>query len=660
MQSLATLLHNPKKRRTFSTFASGGLIVLGLAAWHGLGLRAWGDGLMIAAALLAGHDVALRAWNSLRHRHVSIELLVTVAATGALAIGEYWEAAAVTFLFVFGAYLEARTLSRTRQVLGDLLDMAPARAIVVREGEQVEVLPHEVRPGETVLVKPGGKIAVDGDVIEGRSAVDESAITGEPMPEDKGPGDAVYAGTVNQDGLLRVRATGVGADTTLARIIRRVEEAQEEKAPTQQFIERFARWYTPFIIGLSAFVFAITRDLELALTLLVIGCPGALVISTPVSVVAGIGRAAKSGILIKGGEYLENAGKISALALDKTGTLTQGKPRVTEVIPLWPELVAEPAGVGLAASRLTPARATESLAVSSGNGHGRWSAAQAEVLTWAAVAEAGSEHPLARAIVREAETLGKILLPADFEARPGRGVRATYQGHVVAVGTPEWVGELSVAVDEQAQSHLARLKSAGRTAVVAALDGTMLGVLGISDPLRAAAPGAVRRLKELGLERVVMLTGDDRRTAETIAREAGIEEVRAELLPDDKLDAIRELQRQGHVVAMLGDGINDAPALAAADIGIAMGAAGTGIAIETADVALMADDLAKLPEALRLSRATLRNIHQNVVIALVTVTALLTGVLLGRVHMAGGMLVHEASVMLVIFNAMRLLRSPTR
>jgi Cd2+/Zn2+-exporting ATPase len=416
-----------------------------------------------------------------------------------------------------------------------------------------------------------------------------------------------------------------------------VEEAQDEKAPTQRFIERFAKWYTPGIIVLSVVAYIVSRDIELALTLLVIGCPGALVISTPVAVVAGIGRAAKSGILIKGGEYLENAGKISALALDKTGTLTQGKPRVTDVIPL--------------ASSLNP----NLPAITQG-----WDSAQISILRWAAIVEAGSEHPLARSILSAADVLGNIPAADDFETITGRGVKAHHGGHAIAVGTLELMLELNVRVQENARDTLTRLKSEGKTAVLVALDGEVIGILGISDPIREKAPSMIKRLKEVGLKRIVMLTGDDRLTAESIAHQAGIEEIRAELLPEDKLDVIRALQREGHVVAMVGDGINDAPALAAADIGIAMGAAGTDIAIETADIALMSDDLMKLPEAIRLSKATLRNIYQNVFIALVTVTVLLLGVLFGRVHMAGGMLIHEASVLIVILNGMRLLRGKPR
>lgn len=633
MEKIRAVLNNLQQRRKLLTLTSGGLILLALGADFFFGWRVVYNFAMVAAALIAGWDIAMRAFTSLRNRHVSIELLVTIATTGALVIGEYWEAAAVTFLFIFGAYLEARTLSQTRQVLKGLLDMAPVTATVVRDGIQVEILPDEVEPDEIVLVKPGTKVSVDGEVVEGRSHVDESAITGEPMPEAKHPGARVYAGTVNQSGLLKVRAKGVGADTTLARIIRRVEEAQEEKAPTQRFIERFARWYTPFIIGLSGVAYLITRDVELALTLLVIGCPGALVISTPVSVVAGIGRAAKAGILIKGGEYLENAGKISAIALDKTGTLTRGKPHVTDIIPLT--TVPNPGVSGM---------------------NGTWNMEQASILQWAAIVEAGSEHPLARSILSEAQRHALVPAADSFDTCTGRGVKATYQGRTLAVGSLDLMAAMNVSVNGRSNEALTGLKAEGKTAVLVSVDQKAVGVIGISDPIRETTPAMIQRLKETGVRRIVMLTGDDELTAQSIARAAGIEDVRAGLLPEDKLEAIHDLKKQGHVVAMVGDGINDAPALAAADIGIAMGAAGTDVAIETADIALMADDLMKIPEAVRISKATLRNIHQNVAIALLTVSGLLLGVILGKVHMAGGMLIHEASVLIVILNGMRLLR----
>lgn len=633
MKQLQTWWQSPKQRRQLLTAVSGLLILLAWSSKYLLNQIDWHNGLMAAAALIAGSDIALRAWHSLRRHHISIELLVTIATASALVIGEYWEAAAVTFLFLFGAYLEARTLSQTRRVLQGLLELTPTTAIVLRDGSQTEVMPHEVLPGEMVLVKPGTKIPVDGEVIDGRSAVDESAITGESIPAEKVAGTAVYAGTVNQAGLLQVKAIGVGADTTLARIIGRVEEAQEEKAPTQRFIERFARWYTPFIILLSGAAYLVTGDLELALTLLVIGCPGALVISTPVSIVAGIGRAAKRGILIKGGEYLENAGKISVLALDKTGTLTAGRPTVTDVVALQTAVTAD----------------TDS-------GTSIMERNEQQVLYWAAIAEAGSEHPLAQAIVAAADSADPIPVADEFETFTGQGVQASYLGHKIGVGTTDLMSDLGIIVPAIAHWELENLQAAGKTAVLVALDGLVIGVLGIADQLRPTAPAMMRRLQAAGLKKIVMLTGDNAGTAQAIAAAAGIQDVRADLLPEDKLKIIRQLQAKGHVVAMVGDGINDAPALATADIGIAMGAAGTDVAIETADIALMTDDLLKIPEALQLSRATLNNIRQNVIIALVTVALLLTGVLLGKVHMAGGMLIHEASVMIVILNGMRLLR----
>jgi Cd2+/Zn2+-exporting ATPase len=370
-----------------------------------------------------------------------------------------------------------------------------------------------------------------------------------------------------------------------------------------------------------------------------------------VSIVAGIGRAAKSGILIKGGEYLENAGKISALALDKTGTITEGKPRVSKVVAFAPQPVPTGGSPALAAAgKNAPTKRPES------PGQGQWSAAEREVLHTAAIAEAGSEHPLARAVV---ETVGPVHVAPQFErfeTRTGLGVVAENGGERIAVGSASLMEDLGIDLPPAVEAELSRLKRAGQTVVLVSRDETVLGAIGISDTVREVAVSTIDRLKALGLESITMLTGDDPATARAIAEEVGIDDVRAGLLPEDKLDAIRELQEEGHVVAMVGDGVNDAPALATADIGIAMGAAGTDIAIETADIALMADELDKLPEAIRLSKATLRNIRQNVVIALATVASLLLGVLLGKIHMAGGMLIHEVSVMIVILNGMRLLK----
>lgn len=606
------------QRRLLTVLLSGALLVLGLLFIRFPLFLTTGQMLLVVATAVAGYDIAVRAVRSLASRTIGVELLVTIAATGALLIGEYWEAAAVTFLFTFGAWLEARTLQSTRRALGELLELAPEVAVVLRDGQPLEVSPWEVVAGETVLVRPGSRLAVDGWVIEGSSTVDQSPITGEPLPVTKQEGDEVFAGTVNQNGLLQVRATQVGADTTLARIIQRVEAAQEAKAPTQRFIERFAARYTPAMLLLAGIVWLLTQDLHLALTLLVISCPGALVISTPVSIVAGIGRAARKGILIKGGEHLERAGRIDTVAFDKTGTLTQGEPVLSTVVTLGD------------ADRL-------------------------DLIRTAASAELASEHPLAAPIRAAAD--GQLHFPEQFESVTGRGISATVAGSRVLVGSLRFMEESGIQVDRSVRQSLDDMQEQGQTAVAVARDGQLLGLLGIEDQIRGDAAAAIAELQRMGIRSTVMLTGDGSRTARAVAQAAGIDRVEAELLPEDKLEKIHELQDAGAVVAMVGDGINDAPALAAADVGVAMGAAGTDVAIETADIALLADELGRLPEAIRLSRLTLRNIRQNTGLALLTVAGLLAGVLLGQVHMAGGMLIHQLSVFLVILNAMRLMRA---
>src|SRR5690625_4134256 len=611
---------SPAARRLITTVTSGVLLLIGLGFLHLWNSPVTANALLTAATLVAGGGIATRAISSLGRRVISIELLVTIAAVGALFIGEYWEAAAVTFLFTFGAYLEARTLQSTRRALSELMDLAPEFAVVLRDGQPVEVSPWEVQPGEQVIVRPGMRLAVDGVVQSGSSAVDESAITGEPLAASKREGDQVFAGTVNQTGLLTVSATGVGADTTLARIIQRVEEAQEAKAPTQQFIERFASWYTPAMLGLSIIVWLISGNLHLALTLLVVSCPGALVISTPVAVVAGIGRAARQGLLIRGGQHLERAARVDTVAFDKTGTLTGGRPVVTSVSTFG-------------------------------------GAEEADVLVTAAAAELPSEHPLGRAVVAAGRAAGEPVWPDSFTSRTGLGIEAVVGGSTVRVGSLRFLADQPGGLPTGAAAEAERLQAAGRTVAGVARDGRFLGLLGIEDALRPEAAAAVQALRRQGVRRLLLLTGDGGPAAAEVAAATGISEVHAGLLPENKLRHVRELQATGHTVALLGDGINDAPALAAADTGIAMGAAGTDLALETADLALMDDDLLKLPEAFRLARLTVSNMRQNTVIALGTAAFLLAGVLAGEVHMAGGMLVHQASVLLGIANALRLLRA---
>lgn len=586
---------------------------------------------LAATALLCGLPIAVRAVRKLRDRQVGIELLVTIAMIGAAVIGELWEAAAVSVLFLIGEFVERRALRRTRQALTNLLKLLPDTAIVLRNGVAVEVAPDEVRAAEIVRVTAGARIPVDGEVIEGYAAVDESAITGEPVPPEKAVGAVVHAGTICRDGILGVRATRSGADTLLARIIDQIEVAQEERAPMQRSIDRFAQWYTPAIILLAVLVFALTRRLETAMTLLVIGCPGALVIATPAAIMSGIGRAAQRGILIKGGEHLETTAAVSVLALDKTGTITEGKPSLTEVIPLRTNSSDE-------------------------SGSAEWSASQYEIVRWAAIAEAGSGHPFASAIVSAAAKDGPLPKAQFMRVHPGRGVEASYDGHTIAVGNVKLMRESAVALPPRDLAQLEQLRADGKTPVIVAVDGSVVGILALADRHRDSALDIVHKADAIGISRILMLTGDDLKSATAVAERIGIREVHASLLPEQKLQMVQQLKARGSIVAMVGDGINDGPALAQADVGVAMGRGATDLAMETADVVLTTNDLAKLVDAVRISRATVRNIRQNLAIAMLTVAALLIGVLTGSVHMAGGMLVHQLSVFAVTLNATRLLR----
>ena len=615
-------LHRWGNARWTIPMISGLLIVASFVVARVFGSDEVGNSFMVAAAAVAGAPIVIKAARALTSRVIGIDLLVSVATIGALIIGQYWEAAAVTFLFGIGHALEAATLNKTRSALAELVASSPDVAVVIREGEQVEVPAAGVVMGETVLVKNGAKVPVDGEVIAGAGGLDEASITGESIPVEKSTGDKVFAGTVSTGGFLQVKATGVGADTTLARIIHRVEEAQDAKASTQQFMDRFSGWYTPAIMVLALVVGLISGDVVLALTLLVIGCPGALVISIPVSIVAGIGRAAKDGILIKGGEFLETSAKITAVAVDKTGTLTTGRPHLSDVVVLDPRMD------------------------------------RAQVLTWAARAEAGSEHPLARPILAAAaeQNLPIAGLPEHTEPVPGKGIAATTAGRRVLVGNLALLEQYGVADTMGAAGAAEELASAGHTPMIVAVDDTVAGVVAVADKVREDAAQMVADLHKAGVRKVIMLTGDAPLVANAIGEATGVDEVHAGLLPEDKLVVVQELQRQGHTVAMVGDGVNDAPALATANIGVAMGAAGSAVAVETADIALMADNLLKLPEAISLARRTVANMRQNIAIALTTVSLLLLGVLLGGVTMTIGMLVHEVSVLVVIVNAMRLLR----
>lgn len=597
-----------------------GLLLLFALSLHLLGLSQWKDSVLVVSSLFAGYFIAVKAFKALRMRAFSIELLVTIAVIGALIIGEYVESAVVTFLFIFGAYLESRTLEKTRSSLRELIDQAPTEATVIRPEGHIKVPVEEVSEGDRVLVRSGEKIAVDGIIVSGQALIVEAAITGESVPAGKSAGDRVFSGTVLDNGYIEVTAERVGDDTTFAKIIEMVEEAQESKTQTQKFLDRFAQIYTPAIVILSVLVYAVSRNVELALTFLVIACPGALVISAPVSMVAGIGNGARNGVLIKGGEIMERLSKIDMVVFDKTGTLTKGRPEVTEIKTWGPD--------------------------------------EASLLRIVAEAEQLSEHHLGQTIVSEARKRALPLehQPHEVEIIKGGGMLATVNGKHLAIGNRKLMGDQGVSVADEVNAYATAREKAGNTAVLIAIDREIAGVISIADQIKPEAKAAIAQLRNAGVKQAIMLTGDNRHTAQLVGDELGLDAVYAELLPQDKVRWVNALKSQGYRVAMVGDGINDAPALATADVGLAMGVGGTDISMETADIVLMSDRLDQFAHAYSLAKATVRNMKQNTLLAVGTVVFLLAGVLLGKIFLASGMLVHELSVLLVTVNAVRLIR----
>lgn len=598
----------------------GGLIVLSfvLHRLNGLEYNPFIIALMLTTTVVAGTPIFRNAVQAARYRIIGIDALVTIAVTGAVFIGEYWEAAAVTFLFMLGDYLESRTIEKTRSSIRALLDSAPDRTRVRRNGQEIEISPDEVSEGDTVIVRPGEKISVDGTIIEGTAHINEAAITGESLPVGKTVEEAVFSGTIIESGYLLIRADKVGDDTTFARIIQMVEEAQDKKARTQQFLERFSRYYTPAIIVLAILLYLTTRELVLSLTLLVIACPGALVISTPVSIVAGIGNGAKNGILIKGGDIIEKLGTVQALAFDKTGTLTIGRPVVTEIKT--------------------------------------YEIPEKELLRLASIGESYSEHPLGRAIIKRAVEQGEDLdvVPKNAQIIAGQGLKFEYQDRQYLIGNRKLFQSEGIEIDEQ-EEYLQLQERKGQTAVLVGDTQRVLGVISLADVVREDAKQLISSLRSVGIKRLVMLTGDNNRTARAIAEQLGMDDYYGELLPEDKVRMLGKLQADYGRVAMVGDGINDAPALASADLGIAIGGAGTDVAMETADVVLMSAEIRKLTYAIGLSRATVKNMKQNIYFAIAVAGLLLAGVLIRSVNLSIGMLIHELSVLLVIINAARLL-----
>ncbi len=575
-----------------------------------------------------GVQTTRRAWSAARLFSLDMNVLMLVAVCGAVAIGQWSEAAAVIFLFALAQYLESRSMGRARHAIRALMELAPAQAQVRRDGRELTIPAEALVLGDTIIVRPGEKIPIDGRITDGTSDINQAPITGEALPVDKQAGDEVFAGTINGHGALLIEVTRVRHDTTMARIISLVETAQARRAPAQAFVDRFARYYTPSVIAVAAAV-AVVPPLAFgrpfgdwfyrALVLLVISCPCALVISTPVSVVSALAGAARRGLLIKGGVHLERAAAVRVVAFDKTGTLTLGRPEVVETVGF---------------DGIEPA----------------------EVRRVAAAIEARSEHPIARAIIRGSAGDGTALPAGEgFRALPGLGAEATVDGQPVVVGNHrlfEERGLCSPAIDRQLEA----MGQAGRTAVLVARAGTTLGMVGVADRTREMARAAVDQLRRAGVAHVVMLTGDNEQTAAAIASHLGIAEWRSELLPADKVAAIEDLKRRFGAVAMVGDGVNDAPALAAADIGIAMGAAGTDAALETADVALMSDDLMAVPGFFRLGRATVLNIRANVAVALGLKAAFLALAVAGVATLWMAVAADMGASLLVIANGLRLLR----
>jgi Zn2+/Cd2+-exporting ATPase len=580
------------------------------------------------AMLIGGYSTAIKGLRNLVKLNFDMDTLMTIAVAGAVAIGEWGEGAVVAVLFGVSETLEAYTMDRARQSLRSLMEIAPRVARVLRFGKEEEIPVEDVRVGDTLVVRPGEKIAMDGVISGGRSAINQAAITGESIPVDKAPGAEVFAGTLNGEGALEVRVSRLVEDSTVAKMIHLVEEAQAQRAPSQTFVERFARYYTPAVMALSALIVVVpplffgqewAPWVYRGLSLLVVACPCALVVSTPVSIVSAIANAARNGVLIKGGAHLERAGSLKAIAFDKTGTLTRGQPEVTDVAPM-----------------------AQDRSVS-------------DLLCLAAAVEERSEHPLARAIIRKAACDHRHD-SADFQALVGRGARAQVNGQAVYVGSPALFGQ-DLGLDLGEAGALAQQwQSEGKTVMLVGTEQAVLGAVAVADTPRESSAGAVAGLREAGVTRTVMLTGDNALTARAIGQRIGVDEVRADLLPQDKVQAVRDLEARHGAIGMVGDGVNDAPALAAATVGIAMGGAGTDVALETADIALMADDLSKLPFTIALSRATLRVIKQNIGLALGLKLLAVLAVFPGWLTLWLAILADMGATILVTLNGMRLLR----
>ncbi len=585
--------------------------------------------LYIAAYIFGGWDISQHAWHAIKEKHFDTDLLMVMAALGAAFLGEFAEGALLLFLFSLGHALEERALDRARAAVRALADLAPKVALVRRDGKEQELPVESLRLEDVVIVRPGVRIPVDGVILTGNSGVDQASVTGESLPVDKVPGDQVFASTVNGEGALEVKVTRLAKDSTLARVMKMVEEAQAQKSPTQQTVEKFERVFVPAVLILTALIiivpplfgFPFRESFLRAMTLLVAASPCALALGTPATILAGVAQAARNGVLVKGGAPLENLGRLKAIAFDKTGTVTHGKPEVTDVVAFQ---------------------------------ESGWK--EADILSLAAGVESRSAHPLAQAVVRSAQTQGlPVSVMDEVESLTGRGLRAVSNGKTIWIGNRKLMDEATVTLSAEALEKAQTFQETGKSLMWIAKGQTAIGLIALADTLRNEAAPTMKALQQMGVAHTIMLTGDNARSASAIAKEIGLTEFRADLMPEDKLTVIRELVNEYGQVAMIGDGVNDAPALANATVGIAMGGAGTDVALETADVALMGDDLSKLHFAVGLGRATRAIIVQNLFISLGVIALLIITSLTGIVSIGIAIIFHEGSTLVVVANALRLL-----
>lgn len=605
-------------KKNVITVISGLLIALGFFSHfvlENVGLSEWS---LIIASVFGITPIAIQAFQAMKVKVISIDVLVSIAAIGALFIQNYEESAIVTFLFLFGHYLEQRTLNQTRSAIKELTDMAPESALVQTEdGEFEEVDVDDVDEGDVLLVKTGAKVPVDGTVLTGEGYINEASITGESVPVTKTEGSEVFAGTILENGTIQIWADKVGEDTTFGKIIELVEEAQDSKSEAERFIDRFSKWYTPTVLVLAFIVWAMTQNVELAITILVLGCPGALVIGVPVSNVAGIGNGARNGVLLKGSEVINDFSKVDTIVFDKTGTLTVGNPEVAET-EVYGDNVEK-------------------------------------AYSYLASVETESDHPLAKAVLQHTGTV-ELFPVEDTDVVKGGGIVAQVDGHRIAVGNVALMEKENVQLSKKAQKDVKQFEKNGNSLVLTAVDGELKILMRIRDQIRPGVKQDLQELKNLGVKDLVVLSGDNQGTVDRVARELNLTEAHGHMLPEDKAAYIEKLQQKGHTVAFVGDGVNDSPSLALADIGIAMGS-GTDVAIETSDVVLMNSNFSNLPHALGLVKATANNMKQNIVISIGVVLVLLTSVFFSKwMNMSIGMLVHEGSILVVIFNGMRLMK----